>query len=176
MTDTKAHPLDLLKIIRDRIEGQEGSVIRNGSSFNDKANSYGESSLFAEDEFIGEVLIVDDDPDTLYTINEIVKTCKCKTLLARSGKECLQILNSSSPALILLDIMMPEMDGFQTLKQIKQIKKSREIAVFAVTARAMAEDKEVILRYGFDDYISKPVNSGVMAFKIEKLFSKLKIA
>ncbi len=174
MTSTRAHPLDLLKIIRDRIEIHETQIKEVNSSKGDSEGT-SETSLLSEDDYIGEVMIVDDDPDTLFTLNEIVKTCKCKTVIAKSGKECLQILDYNTPGLILLDIMMPEMDGFQTLKQIKKKKKSRSIPVFAVTARAMAEDKEIILKYGFDDYISKPVNSGVIAFKIEKLFSKIKI-
>jgi signal transduction histidine kinase/CheY-like chemotaxis protein len=126
-------------------------------------------------DYQGLVLIVDDDPDSLFTISEIVEICDCKTILAGNGLECIKTLEHIIPDLILLDIMMPELDGFQTISRIKQNSKWAHIPVFAITAKAMLEDKQVILRHGFDDYIAKPVNSGVLAFKIERLFTKQNI-
>jgi len=178
---SKGHPLDVLKVVRDRIRMQE---INFPNEQKQNGNVSAENALEDKSDFLdkdddnnhrGEVLIVDDDPDTLFTISEIVQACNCKTVLAKNGLECLRALELKLPDLILLDIMMPEMDGFQTISRIKQNEKWMHIPVFAVTAKAMLEDKEVILRHGFDDYIPKPVNSGVMAFKIEKLLSKLKI-
>jgi CheY-like chemotaxis protein len=116
-----------------------------------------------------EVLIVDDDPDALYTLDEIVQSCDCRTILAKDGYECLKVLEEKTPDLILLDIMMPVMDGFQTLKKIRSNKKWDNIPVFAVTAKAMIDDKGIIMKYGFDDYIFKPVNPGMLAFKLKKL-------
>ena len=75
--------------------------------------------------------------------------------------------------MILLDIMMPGMDGFQTLKKIKENHEWAGIPVFAVTAKAMVGDRDIIIKHGFDDYIPKPVNAVIMAFKIEKLFTKI---
>jgi two-component system chemotaxis sensor kinase CheA len=122
---------------------------------------------------LGEVLIVDDDPDTLFTIDEMVKDCNCKTILAKNGIECLDKLKQSTPDLILLDIMMPEMDGFETIKNIRESAEWKDIPVFAVTARAMANDKEIILKHGFTDYIPKPVKSTIITFKIKQLFTKI---
>ncbi len=178
---TKGHPLDVLKVVRDRIKFQEKNTeIFNPMEFSDRSNSDTlkemEPAQFSSDKEIelnGEVLIVDDDPDTLFTLNEIVTSCNCNTILVKGGHECLEALKIKIPDLILLDIMMPGMDGFQTLNRIKQNKAWQNIPVFAVTAKAMMEDREIILRHGFDDYISKPVNSAVLAFKIERLFSKL---
>lgn len=129
---------------------------------------------FVQKEFKAEVLVVDDDPDTLFTICEIVKSCGCKTLSANNGIECLKILTECNPDLILLDIMMPEMDGFQTVNKIRENYSWKHIPVYAVTARAMLEDRQIILKHGFDDYITKPVNTGVLSFKIEKLFSNIR--
>ncbi len=178
---SKGHPLDVLKVVRDRIKMLEVNLPNEQKQIQDtsKDNALEEEADFKEEDknnYQGEVLIVDDDPDTLFTISEIVKACNCKTVLAKNGLECLRALELKLPDLILLDIMMPEMDGFQTISRIRQNEKWMHIPVFAVTAKAMLEDKEVILRHGFDDYIPKPVNSGVMAFKIEKLLSKLKIS
>jgi two-component system chemotaxis sensor kinase CheA len=136
-----------------------------------------EKNILLEDSttnYRGEILIVDDDPDTLFTINEIVQSTGCKTFTSTSGIDCLKLLDNIHPDLILLDIMMPEMDGFQTLKNIRANNKLAGIPVYAVTAKAMVGDKEIILKNGFDDYIAKPVNPNIIASKIGQLFSKIK--
>jgi len=175
---SKEHPLDVLKVVRSRIEMQQAelsdslqNMVNNVSAINGKKN--GNNDL-AEQNFKAEVLIVDDDADTLYTLDEIVQGCNCNTVLAKSGKECLAALEQKTPDLILLDIMMPEMDGFQTLKQLKLSKKWSDIPVFAVTAKAMKSDKDIVLKQGFTDYIPKPVNPTIVSFKIQKLISQLK--
>ncbi len=178
---SKGHPLDVLKVVRDRIRLQEENAeAPNPIELPEKPKVEKiedvisiEIPLEKQVALNGDVLIVDDDPDTLFTLNEIVTSCNCNTIMVKGGKECLESLEMNIPDLILLDIMMPGMDGFQTLNRIKQNKLWQNIPVFAVTAKAMVEDKEIILKHGFDDYISKPVNSASMAFKIERLFSKL---
>ncbi|MBT8379625.1 MAG: response regulator [Ignavibacteria bacterium] len=177
---SKGHPLDVLKIVRDRIKMQEvdlPQVPENGNGKNkvsDSAKKHDKPSIENDKEYSGNILIVDDDPDTLFTISEIVQACNCKTSLAHSGKECMEYLNQNTPDLILMDIMMPDMDGFQTFKQIRANEKWREIPVFAVTAKAMKSDKDIILKHGFTDYIPKPVNPTIISFKIEKLLAQLK--
>jgi len=181
---TKDHPeniREILDAVRDRIKIQEKKFPEekiDNAPFSSKERNYqilpGENT--GGKAYQGEVLIVDDDPDSLFTIGEIIEACNCKTILAKSGFECLQTLEHKSPDLILLDIMMPEMDGFQTISRIKLNKKWAHIPIYAITAKAMLEDKEVILRNGFDDYIAKPVNSGVLAFKIERLFTRQNIS
>lgn len=176
---SKGHPMDVLKVVRDRIKMRElySAIEQTPATGSEKSGSIKDSEEIKEstesEPVKGEVLIVDDDPDTLFTVNEIVQSCNCSTILAKSGYECLEILDSRQPDLILLDIMMPGMDGFQTIKKIKANEKWKSIPVFAVTAKAMVGDKEVILKQGFDDYIAKPVNSAIMSFKINQLFSKV---
>jgi signal transduction histidine kinase/DNA-binding response OmpR family regulator/HAMP domain-containing protein len=177
---SRGHQLDVLKIVRDRIKQQEeGIIIQNRKE--EKAENHGtaESPVVIDEEeiledYLGEVLIVDDDPDTLFTLNEMVQAANCKTHLARNGIECLKILDLIKPDLVLLDIMMPEMDGFQTLKNIRANGKNRDLVVYAVTAKAMSGDREIILKHGFNDYIPKPVNSAVITAKIEQHLSKLR--
>ncbi|MCL5028757.1 MAG: response regulator [Bacteroidetes bacterium] len=172
------HPMDVLKIVRDRIKIQESYSIEQSEIGNIQIDiADGEQSIVISRNKIyqGEVLIVDDDPDSLFTLKEIVEACECKTILAKNGIECLKTLEFKIPDLILLDIMMPEMDGFQVLHRIRQNERWAHIPVYAITAKAMLEDKEVILRHGFNDYVAKPINSGVLAFKIERLFTKQKI-
>ena len=174
---SQGHPMDVLKVVRDRIEQLEQIPKNTFYSSNKKKNEViisKEADKFSESKgFLGRVLIVDDDPDTLFTINEMVKDCNCETILAKNGIECLDILNQSTPDLILLDIMMPVMDGFETIKNIRENPEWKNIPVFAVTARAMANDKEIILKQGFNDYIPKPVKSTIITFKIQQIFSKV---
>ena len=180
---SKGHPLDVLKIVRDRIKMYEdfSTAKDRGTEYIDYKDVEEESEeeiteaeeIKDENEYKGKVLLVDDDPDTLFTVNEIVQSCQCKTALANSGEECIVELANEIPDLILLDIMMPGMDGFQTLKKIKENPEWANIPVYAVTAKAMVGDREIIIKHGFDDYIPKPVNAVIMAFKIEKLFTKI---
>ncbi|MCS7052725.1 MAG: ATP-binding protein [Ignavibacterium sp.] len=112
------------------------------------------------------ILVVDDDPDSLFTMTEILNSYGYKNTVARGGHECLKILENLHPQLILLDIMMPEMDGFQTLKEIRNNRKYDQIKIFAVTAKAMENSIEVIKNSGFDDCIFKPINSKELISKI----------
>ncbi|MGB5529893.1 MAG: response regulator, partial [Ignavibacteriaceae bacterium] len=166
---TKGQHYDVLKIVRDRIQMQEDDLRTIESDINDDRQNIPDDEITGD--FCGEVLIVDDDPDTLFTLNEMVQITGCKTHLAKSGLECLKILESVIPDLILLDIMMPEMDGFQTLKNIRNNIDLSAVPIYAVTAKAMVGDKEIILKHGFNDYIPKPVSSNIIANKIAQLFS-----
>jgi signal transduction histidine kinase/CheY-like chemotaxis protein/HAMP domain-containing protein len=169
------HPLDVLKSVRDRIKMlEDDEIIFSNKDEKPGGNSIVVTDQETSDDFYGEVLIVDDDPDTLFTLNELVMATGCKTYLAKSGLECLKILENIKPDLIMLDIMMPEMDGFQTLKNIRSNTLLAAIPIYAVTAKAMVGDKEIILKYGFNDYIPKPVNSSIISSKIAQLFSKIK--
>jgi signal transduction histidine kinase/CheY-like chemotaxis protein len=172
---SKGHPLDVLKVVRERIEQHEQkSEVFSADDNSSEINKIKDSEEIEKiREFLGEVLIVDDDPDTLFTIDELVKDCNCKTILANNGIECMEVLTHSTPDLILLDIMMPEMDGFETIKRIREDKKLKIIPVFAVTAKAMASENDIILKHGFDDYIPKPVNSNLITSKINKIFTKI---
>ena len=120
------------------------------------------------------VMVVDDDPNTLFTIAEIVKSANCNPILANNGKECLEKLETQTPDLILLDIIMPEMDGFKTIDNIRRNNKWSDIPVYAVTAKAMKKDNEIILKHGFTDYIPKPVNPAFVIYKIQALINQLK--
>ncbi|MCW9066733.1 MAG: response regulator, partial [Ignavibacteriaceae bacterium] len=121
-----------------------------------------------------EIMIVDDDPNTLFTLAEIVQEANCNPIIVHNGKECLELLETKIPDLILLDIIMPEMDGFKTIQQIKKNNKWSNIPVIAVTAKAMDEDHKIILKHGFTDYIPKPVNPTFVEQKIQQLITQLK--
>lgn len=119
-----------------------------------------------------DILIVDDDPDTLFTLNEIIRSEGFRTLLAKNGIECLEILEKKIPGLVLLDIMMPRMDGLQAIKVIRADARLRNLPVIAVTAKAMLDEKEIIKSAGFTDYISKPIDTDLLLETIDTIFSR----
>lgn len=104
------------------------------------------------------VLVVDDEVDNLELIAEILHFYGAVARTARNGVEALEILEEFTPCLILLDLSMPRMDGWQTRPRIKAMFAEREMPIVALTAHAMIGDKERVLNAGFDGYISKPVN------------------
>jgi CheY-like chemotaxis protein len=118
------------------------------------------------------VLAVDDDEDTLFTVGEIIKNIGCSISFAKNGAECLTLLKKISPDLILLDIMMPVLDGFETIKKIRSEKKTKELIVYAMTAQAMLDDFDIIKDNGFDDLITKPIDNSTLSFKIQQRIQK----
>ncbi len=167
-TETIVHISEMFGYVEHRSLSEDLTVIQSTNNNND-SEFYPEpkEGILHNSELV--VLIVDDDPDSLFTLNEIVKQCGTSTILAKNGLECLEILEKIKPDLILLDIMMPFMDGFQTISAIREKPELRDIPVLAVTAKAMIEDRMTIFKYGFTGYISKPVNSGALAFKVTQL-------
>ena len=167
----KSHPLDVLKVLRDRLKIDDAITNRKNNLI-EETNPNEQTNYNLKNESSRDskptVLIVDDDNDALFTIGEFVKEMNCNTIFAHNGMECLLTLNHIEPDLIFLDIMMPQMDGFETIKRIRNEKRFENIPVVALTAYAMLDNKEVIEKNGFNDLITKPINSQVLASKLKK--------
>lgn len=103
------------------------------------------------------VLVVDDMPANLTLLRNILEPESYKVLLATSGEKALELLERVTPDLILLDVMMPGIDGFETITQIKQSPKSKDIPVIFITAKTEQEDIVRGFELGAVDYIPKPV-------------------
>lgn len=103
------------------------------------------------------ILIIEDNPDNMFTLKAILDE-RYEIGEARDGLEGLTQLEKSLPDLILMDILLPRMDGFQLIARIKESEIWRDIPVIAITACSMRGDRERILKAGFDAYISKPVD------------------
>ncbi|HEY6435376.1 MAG TPA: ATP-binding protein, partial [Ignavibacteriaceae bacterium] len=175
--DDKQNIVDIIPVLKD--EDKPTPIIDQDSELNlifrSETVKSGSAVIQHVNEITGlEIMIVDDDPNTLFTLAEIVQEANCNPIIAHNGKECLELLELKIPDLILLDIIMPEMDGFKTIKQIKKNNKWSDIPVIAVTAKAMKEDNEIILKHGFTDYIPKPVNPAFVEHKIQQLITQLK--
>jgi CheY-like chemotaxis protein len=115
------------------------------------------------------VLIADDDVRNIYSLTKALEQHKMKVVSATDGKEALRILEENPDTdLVLMDMMMPEMDGYESTQLIRKNLKFKDIPVLAVTAKAMLGDREKCIRAGASDYISKPVD-------IDQLISLLRV-
>lgn len=102
------------------------------------------------------VLIVDDEQDNLGVAEKILTFYGARVYTARNGLEGLQVLETVTPNFILLDLSMPQMDGWQMLKALRADARWARIPVIALTAHAMPGDRDRVMEAGFDDYITKP--------------------
>ena len=115
------------------------------------------------------ILLVDDDMRNIYSLTNALEQEGLECVIAENGKEALQVLKEDPGIdLVLMDIMMTEMDGFEAVREIRKNKAWEKLPVIALTAKAMKEDKEKCLAAGMSDYISKPVN-------IEQLLSLMRV-
>lgn len=104
------------------------------------------------------VLVVDDEPDNLEVLVETLEYFGVSVSQAHNGVEALSMLQTLQPSLILLDLSMPQMDGWETRTRIKSNPATREIPVIALSAHAMPGDPERAMTAGFDGYLTKPIN------------------
>lgn len=118
------------------------------------------------------ILLVDDDERNIFALSAYLKARKFKVSTAKDGQECLDKLKESTYDIILLDMMMPILDGFQTLTIIRQDPALRGNKIIALTALAMKGDRERCIEVGADDYCTKPVDIDVLLEKIDKVLAK----
>jgi len=105
------------------------------------------------------ILIIDDDARNIFALSAVLKARKYNCIPALTAQEGLDILeHNNNICLVLLDMMMPEMDGYETVDVIRHNAKFASLPVIAVTAQAMVGDREKTLQAGADAYISKPVD------------------
>ncbi len=106
------------------------------------------------------VLLVDDDARNIFALSSVLERRGMRVLTATTGKEAIKLIESDPHiAIVLMDIMMPEMDGYQTMEQIRKNPKFRRLPIVALTAKAMKGDREKCLDAGASDYLAKPVNT-----------------
>jgi len=115
------------------------------------------------------VLVVDDDVRNLFALTTAFEKYNIQAITAESGQDAINILNENSLIdMVLMDIMMPEMDGYETTQKIRREHKNSNLPIIAVTAKAMKGDREKCIEAGASDYITKPV-------KIDQLLSLMRV-
>ncbi len=118
------------------------------------------------------ILIVDDDPDILEFLEYNLKKEGYTVYSAPNGKEALKVADKYLPELILLDVMMPEMDGITTCQEIRKNKKLAESHIIFLTARIEEYSEIAGFSAGADDYINKPIKPGALLSRIKAIFKR----
>jgi HAMP domain-containing protein/CheY-like chemotaxis protein len=116
----------------------------------------------SDDDLVGKVvLIVDDDVRNIFALSSVLERRGMRVLTASTGTEAIEILNRTPDvSIVLMDIMMPDMDGYQTTRAIRENQALRRLPIIALTAKAMKGDREKCLEAGASDYLAKPVDTG----------------
>jgi CheY-like chemotaxis protein len=114
----------------------------------------------SDEDLIGRtVLLVDDDARNIFALSSVLERRGMKVLSATTGKEAIALIETTPDlAMVLMDIMMPEMDGYQTIATVRENAAYRRLPIVALTAKAMVGDREKCLEAGATDYLAKPVN------------------
>lgn len=115
------------------------------------------------------ILIVDDEPNILMTLEYTFKKKNFLVFIARDGEEALELLKTEQPNIILLDIMMPKVDGYATLEVIKKDEKLKNCKVIFLSAKNKETDIKKGLSLGADAFITKPFSIKKLVEKVEKL-------
>jgi CheY-like chemotaxis protein len=124
----------------------------------------------SDEDLVGKtVLLVDDDARNIFALSSVLERRGMQVLTATTGNEAIALVESTPDlAIVLMDIMMPEMDGYQTMQVIRGNPGFRRLPIIALTAKAMKGDREKCLDAGASDYLAKPVNT-------EQLLSALRM-
>jgi CheY-like chemotaxis protein len=124
----------------------------------------------SDEDLVGrKVLLVDDDSRNIFALSSVLERRGMRVLTSTTGSEAIELIESTPDlAIVLMDIMMPEMDGYQTIERIRKSPAYRRLPIIALTAKAMKGDREKCLEAGASDYLAKPVNT-------EQLLSSLRM-
>jgi two-component system, chemotaxis family, sensor kinase CheA len=142
--------IDTKKVIAPITIISENEILQDGYQLKDK-----------------NVLIVDDDSRNIFTIGAFIEKLNGEVYSAFNGKEALEVLEKENIDLILMDIMMPVMDGLKAIKTIRSIDKFKQLPIIAITAKTMEKDKQDCLDAGASDYMSKPLDHDALLFMIK---------
>lgn len=118
------------------------------------------------------ILIVDDDPETLRLVSLMLKRQGFQIVAAESGKQAVAMASAELPDIILLDVMMPDMDGYEVTRLLRKMPEIANTPIMMFTARTMVEDRVAGFEAGVDDYITKPVHPNELVAMIRTMLSR----
>jgi two-component system, cell cycle response regulator DivK len=119
-----------------------------------------------------QILIVEDNELNMKLFHDVLEATGYKTLKASTGEEAVELAVSHAPALVLMDVQLPGMDGVETLAQLRRDERTASIRVLALTAQAMQGDRSRFLDAGFDGYVSKPVDVSELLRTVAELCAR----
>ena len=106
------------------------------------------------------VLVVDDDARNIFALTSMLENQEMNVISTTNGRQAIELIHATPDlAIVLMDIMMPDMDGYETMREIRKSAEFRTLPILALTAKAMKGDREKCLNAGASDYIAKPVNT-----------------
>jgi CheY-like chemotaxis protein len=115
------------------------------------------------------VLLVDDDVRNIFALTSALEQKGAVVVIGRNGREAIERLNEVQDIdLVLMDVMMPQMDGYEATVEIRKNQRWRKLPIIAVTAKAMKDDQESCLQAGANDYLAKPID-------LDRLFSLIRV-
>ena len=120
------------------------------------------------------ILVADDDRNTRLLFETVLKRAGYTVLLAKDGVEALEVMDKEHVDLVVLDIMMPRMDGYELTRELREFNPT--LPILMVSAKQMPEDKHMGFMAGTDDYMTKPIDSEEMLFRIKALLRRAQIA
>ncbi|MCZ6906383.1 MAG: response regulator [Deltaproteobacteria bacterium] len=118
------------------------------------------------------ILLVEDNPATMEVMHQELEVLGYDVAIARDGAEAVEMAGSELPDLIIMDMLMPKMDGGEATARIRKNPKTQAIPILAATAKALPEDRDKCLAGGCDDYIAKPFSYRELHAAIEKLLKR----
>ena len=115
-----------------------------------------------------QVLVVEDNARNMRLLRDVLEATGYRTLEASTGGQALTLAAEHGPAVVLMDVRLPDMDGMEALRRLRKDQRTASIPVLAVTAQAMKGDRERFTEAGFDGYLSKPVDVDELLAAIEE--------
>jgi two-component system cell cycle response regulator DivK len=118
------------------------------------------------------ILVIEDNATNLELMTYLLRAFGHVTIVARDGEEGVEVARAANPDLILCDIALPVLDGYQVARLLKSEESLRGVPLIAVTASAMVGDRDKVIASGFDGYISKPITPETFVADVERYLSK----
>jgi two-component system cell cycle response regulator DivK len=118
------------------------------------------------------ILVVEDNPLNLKLVRDVLQFAGYDVIEAKSGEEGLRVAQRDPPDLVLMDLQLPGIDGTETLRRLREGSLGRDVPVVAVTAFAMAEDRERASLAGFDGYVEKPISVRELPGQVEAFINR----
>ena len=117
------------------------------------------------------ILVVEDNPLNLKLVRDVLTAFGYEVVEAKSGEEGVELAGTCDPDLVLMDLQLPGIDGYEALRLLRQDPRLGGVPVVAVTAFAMKEDRERTAREGFDGYLGKPISVGALPSQVSDFLS-----